>query len=113
MTALFAYQSSRAVNRALKTYLAVLGGLWSIALLFVAVRGMIFHQGYPFNTFLLVPSYRFTDFTVYDPRFAVWGQGDRFFSLPGFKFDYPGDFDAADCPPIHAAASAVTGIIRP
>jgi hypothetical protein len=85
----FADRSSRAVNRALKTYLAVLGGLWSIALLFVAVRGLALHQGYPFNTFLLPASYRFSDFTVYDPRFAVWGQGDRFFSTPGFKFDYP------------------------
>jgi Glycosyltransferase family 87 len=85
----FAYRSSRAVNRALKTYLLVLGSLWGIALLFVGVRGLILHQGYPFNTFLLVPSYRFSDFTVYDQRFAVWGHGDQFFSLPGFKFDYP------------------------
>ena len=77
------------MNRALKTYLAVLGGLWSVAILFIAVRGLALHQGYPFNTFLLVPSYRFSDFTVYDQRFAVWGQGDQFFSLPGFKFDYP------------------------
>jgi hypothetical protein len=60
-----------------------------MALLFAAVRGFALHQGYPFNTFLLVPSYRFSDFTVFDPRFAVWGQGDRFFTLPGFKFDYP------------------------
>jgi hypothetical protein len=85
----FAYRSRQSVSSALKTYLAVLGGLWSVALLFAAVRGVIFRQGYPFNTFLFIPSLRYSDFTVYDSRFAVWGQGDRFFSLPGFKFDYP------------------------
>jgi hypothetical protein len=89
VTAPFAYRSRQAVSSALKTYLAVLGSLWSIALLFAAVRGIILHQGYPFNTFLFQPSLRFSDFTVYDPRFAVWGQGDQFFSLRGFKFDYP------------------------
>jgi hypothetical protein len=85
----FAFRSSRSVRGALKVYLSVLCGLWGLALLSVAIRGLLLHQGYPFNTFLLVPSYRFSDFTVYDPRFAVWGQGDRFFTLPGFKFDYP------------------------
>ena len=73
----------------MKIYLAVLGGLWGIALLFIAVRGFAMHQGYPFDTFLLPPAIRFNDFTVYDPRFALWGQGDSFFTLPGFKFDYP------------------------
>ncbi len=89
MSALFAYRSSRSVSYALKIYLAVLGGLWGVALLFVAVRGFALHQGYPFNSFLLPPSIRFNDFTVYDQRFAAFGQGDQFFSLPGFKFDYP------------------------
>lgn len=77
------------MSSALKIYLAVLGGLWSVALLVTAVRGIVLRQGYPFNTFLFVPSVRFSDFTVYDARFAAWGQGDKFFSLPGFKFDYP------------------------
>ncbi len=89
MNAPFSYRSWLSVSGALKTYLAVLGGLWGVALLFVAVRGNLLHQGYPFNTFLLVPAYRFSDFTGYDSRFALWGKGDEFFAMPGFKFDYP------------------------
>jgi hypothetical protein len=77
-----------ALNRALKTYLAVLTGLWAIALLILELSRHVLHQGYPFNT-IFVRGIRFWDFTVYAPRFAVWGNGDLFFSLPGFPFDYP------------------------
>jgi hypothetical protein len=81
--------SRRPVREAFKIYLALFGSLWGIAVMSVLVRGVVLRQGFPFNTFLLVPSYRFSDFTVYDDRFAMWGHGDKFFSLPGFKFDYP------------------------
>ncbi len=89
MSAIREFRSGTKISRALKTYLAVLGGLWSVALLAVTVQGFLLHHDYPFNSFSLPASYRFSDFTVYDGRFAAWGQGDSFFSMPGFKFDYP------------------------
>jgi Glycosyltransferase family 87 len=89
MTASSAFRAGGKVSRALRIYLAVLGGLWCVSLLIVAIRRFVFHEGYPFNTFLFTPDARFTDFTIYVPRFAAWGQSDRFFSLPGFQFDYP------------------------
>jgi hypothetical protein len=77
-----------ALNRALKTYLAFLTGLWALALIILELSRHVLHQGYPLNT-IFVRGIRFWDFTVYAQRFAVWGNGDLFFSLPGFPFDYP------------------------
>jgi hypothetical protein len=77
------------LSAALKIYLGLFSGLWFLAFLIVGVRRYILHAAYPLNTFLYSPGARFWDFTVYAPRFAQWGHGDLFYTLPGFPFNYP------------------------
>jgi hypothetical protein len=89
MTAPFGLRDSGIMRRALKTYLVALSSLWTVAILIVSLRRFVLHRAFPLNSLFLSPGSRFWDFTVYAPRFAVWGQGDRFFTLPGFPFDYP------------------------
>jgi Glycosyltransferase family 87 len=90
MRATFAPHADRAVSFALKVYLLCFSSLWGIAVLISCVRGFIFHSPYPFNTFLFIPAARFTDFSVYVPRFLAWSHGsETFFTLPGYPFDYP------------------------
>jgi hypothetical protein len=80
---------TRNLTRALKTYLASLLGLWAAAARVVSFRRFVLHAGYPLNSIMLPVDSRFWDFNVFAPRYAVWGHGDRFFTLPGFPFDYP------------------------
>jgi Glycosyltransferase family 87 len=77
------------VRHALFTYLQFLGILWSLAAVVVGVQTLIFHRTYPYDTILFIPAVRFSDFTIFYPRFDVYGKGDIFFSAPGFPFTYP------------------------
>lgn len=77
------------VRASLRIYLGVFASLWFIALAAVFIQGYLLHKPYPYNTFLFYPDIHFTDFTIFDPRFAIWDRTDRFFTLPGFPFTYP------------------------
>jgi Glycosyltransferase family 87 len=77
------------VRHALFTYLFILGILWGVAILVVSAQTFLFHRAYPYDTILFIPAVRFTDFTIFYPRFEHYGQGDIFFSAPGFPFTYP------------------------
>jgi hypothetical protein len=77
------------VRHALFTYLSFLAILWSLAAVAVGVQTWIFHRTYPYDTILFIPEVRFSDFTIFYPRFEHYGKGDIFFSAPGFPFTYP------------------------
>jgi len=75
--------------KSLHIYLAVLAGLWALGLGMVTFRDLVLHQSYPHNTLLFIREVQFTDFTIFDPRFAIWDHSAAFFDLPGFPFTYP------------------------
>lgn len=77
------------IERALRAYLALFGLLWFAALASVFVQGGLLHKAYPYNTFLFIPEARFTDFTIFYPRFAAWDRTAAFFAHSGFPFFYP------------------------
>jgi hypothetical protein len=73
---------------ALRLYLWPLAGLWILALLIGGIERHLLHwpavYWYPF----FAPQARFTDFTIFAPRFAYFGTA-AFFRVPGFPFTYP------------------------
>ncbi len=73
----------------LRIYLAVFAALWIVALTAVFVQGYLLHKPYPYNTLLFYPNIHFTDFTIFDARFAGWDHTAKFFTMPGFPFTYP------------------------
>ena len=74
--------------RAVRVYWIATIVLTALALLIVGIRRYLFHEGYPYNTFLFVPEWAFSDFTIYADRFKHFGtQG--FFTCPGYPFTYP------------------------
>jgi hypothetical protein len=77
------------VRRALWMYLGAITALWIVAGAIVGFRGAVLRKPYPYNALFFIPDVRFTDFTIFNPRFEVFGQGSLFFSLPGFPFTYP------------------------
>jgi hypothetical protein len=78
------------VQKALGVYFACLAGLWAIALLAVQVQQRVFHRdSYPFNTLFFIPKHRFTDFTIFYPKLALFGDAQAFFSTKGGTYTYP------------------------
>ncbi len=77
------------VNRALLVFLLLFDALWIIAISTVAIQKFGFHRIHPYDSFLMNPANSYWDFTVFAPRYAVWGEGEKFFTLPGFPFTYP------------------------
>jgi hypothetical protein len=73
----------------LRIYLCVFALLWAVALAAIFVQGCLLHKAYPYNTFLFRPEIHFTDFTIFDARFAIWDGSERFYEVPGFPFNYP------------------------
>ncbi len=76
-------------RRALLLFQILFASFWVVALAAVFVQGRLLHKPYPYDTLLFIPSVRFTDFTIFDPRFAIWDHTTKFFDLPGFSFTYP------------------------
>ena len=56
-------ESETIVRRSLLTFCRWLLALTAIAFAACFIAGEVFHLGYPFNTFLFVPRYRFSDLT--------------------------------------------------
>jgi hypothetical protein len=77
------------VRKSLVIYIGCLAALWLIALAVVGIRSAVFHCDYPYNTLLFIPARRFTDFTIFYPRFRVFGDPKAFFSPDGYPFTYP------------------------
>jgi hypothetical protein len=77
------------VKKSLTIYVGCLAALWLIAVVVVGIRSTVFHLDYPDNTLFFIPSQRFTDFTIFYPRFKVFGNPEAFFSRTGFPFTYP------------------------
>jgi hypothetical protein len=75
-------------GRPLKLYVLSLAGLWFLALMIGVVEKDLLHwpsvYWYPF----FLPAARFSDFTIFQPRFQHFGTA-AFFSMPGFPFTYP------------------------
>lgn len=70
-------------------YWGLIIGLFATAIVIVVIRGRVFHLSYPYNTFLFDPSLRFSDFTMFQPRFEHFGHPE-FFAQSGFPYaDYP------------------------
>jgi hypothetical protein len=84
----FALRDS-SLRQALLIYILTLAILWCIAFTIVAIQSFGLHRLYPYDTIFFLRDVRFTDFTIFYPRFELYGQGERFFSLPGFPFTYP------------------------
>lgn len=76
-------------KRSLRIFLTILLAFWVVAIASVLVQTAIFHRSYPHDTLLSNPPSRFSDFTVFYPRFAVYGNPDAFFSPKGVPFTYP------------------------
>jgi len=69
------------VAKSLKIYISVLGSFWIIAL------GAALAQS---HSLFLSSDIRFSDFTIFDPRFRLWSPSTTaFFDQPGFPFPYP------------------------
>jgi hypothetical protein len=77
------------VRKALLAYLACLQGLWVVGLFAVGIQVGVFNREYPYDTLLFMPGARFTDFTVFYPRLAVFGNAAAFFSPDGYPFTLP------------------------
>lgn len=77
------------VRTAFGWYCLILSLLFATASVAALIQGGVLHQPYPRNTFLFDPSVRFSDFTIYYPRFSRFGHGLEFFNLPGHPFTYP------------------------
>ena len=82
--------SARSETRqTLTIYVALLTGLFALACVVTTVRRELLGERYPFDTFLLDPNIRFSDLLIFNPRFAVLGDGTAFFDVPGHPFTYP------------------------
>jgi hypothetical protein len=77
------------VRASMRIYLYVFASLWVVALAAIFVQGCLLHKAYPYNTFLFRPEIHFTDFTIFDARFAIWDRSESFYAVPGFPFTYP------------------------
>jgi hypothetical protein len=73
---------------ALRFYLWPLTGLWSLALVAGGVERHLLHWPFVYWYPFFSPQYRFTDLTIFAPRFQHFGAA-AFFSIPGFPFTYP------------------------
>jgi hypothetical protein len=79
---------SRFVPTPIRIYWIVTLTLTAMALVIVAVRRFILHEGYPYNTLFFIPEIAFSDFTIYNARFEHFGT-TSFFTYPGHPFTYP------------------------
>ncbi len=77
------------VRRCLIVFLAVLAGLWAVALAVVAIQTHVFHRVYPYDTLFFIPNVRFSDFIDFYPKSAVHENYDFFLSPLTFPFSYP------------------------
>jgi hypothetical protein len=73
---------------ALRLYLWLLAGLWILVLLIGGVERHLLHWPFVYWYPFFSPAYRFTDFTIFAPRFQHFGTA-AFFGIPGFPFTYP------------------------
>src|SRR5947208_1048566 len=72
----------------IRTYWILTLTLTAIALMIVALRRFVLHEGYPYNTLFFIPDIAFSDFTIYEARFEHFGTA-TFFTYPGHPFTYP------------------------
>jgi hypothetical protein len=77
------------VKKSLTIYVGCLAALWLIAEVVVGIRSTVFHLDYPYDTLFFIPAQRFTDFTIFYPRFKVFGNPEAFFSRTSYPFTYP------------------------
>lgn len=61
--------------------------LTALTAAYCLVMGLVFHRGYPYNWPLFIPSARFSDFTIYQQKFALFHKA--LFFTTGFPFTYP------------------------
>jgi len=80
--------AARRAGKPLELYLRTLACLWGFALAIGGVERALLHWPAIYWHPFFSQATSFTDFTIFQPRFAHFGAAD-FFSLPGDPFTYP------------------------